>query len=242
MSPASLPLLVLRTGDPVPSVGDRRGSFADLFREAVGDAWDGPWREVDLREDDILHLPRCAAAIVTGSAASVTDRAPWTLRAEAWLRHAVLHRVPVLGVCYGHQLLAQALGGRVEKNPRGREMGTVTVTRAEASDEDPLFAGFPRSFAVNMSHVDSAVVPPRGATILAHTALEPHAAFRVAPLVYGVQYHPEFDGDVMRGYVSARAQIVRAEGLDDVAMLNGAVDCPWGVETLRRYVSLVAAR
>jgi GMP synthase (glutamine-hydrolysing) len=236
------PLLVLRTGDPVSAVAERRGSFFDLFRETVGDAWDGEWREVDLREDDVLHLPRCAAAIITGSAASVADRAPWTLRAEAWLRHAVLHGVPVLGVCYGHQMLAQALGGLVQRNPRGREMGTVTVTREPASDDDPLFAGFPRAFSVNMSHVDSAIVAPRGATILARTALEPHAAFRVRPLVYGVQYHPEFDADVMRGYVSARAETIRQEGLDPEALLAGAATCPWGAETLRRFVSLVAAR
>jgi GMP synthase (glutamine-hydrolysing) len=76
-------LLVLRTGDAVPEVAARRGNFLRWFKETVGDAWDRDWHEHDARTEDALPEPtRFAGILVTGSASSVTERAPWMLRAE----------------------------------------------------------------------------------------------------------------------------------------------------------------
>ena len=238
-----MPILVLRTGDAVPEVAARRGQFVKWIADHIGGAWDGVIREHDARGDAPLPDPKAfSAIIVTGSSASVTERAPWMLRAEEFLREAVAAEQPVLGICFGHQLMAQALGGHVEKNPKGREIGTVEVTLLPAAAGDPLFEGLPKDAAFNATHVDTVTRLPPGATVLATTPLEPHAAFRVGESAWGVQFHPEIDGDVMRGYVRSREPILRSEGLPFEAIHDRIHDAPHGPALLKNFAKHVKRR
>jgi GMP synthase (glutamine-hydrolysing) len=239
----SRPIVILRTGDAPAEVRASRGDFPAWIRDAAGDAWEGEWTTVDLRTDEPLPaLDAAAAWVVTGSASSVTERARWMLRAEAHLRAGVAAGLPVLGICFGHQLLAQALDGLVARSPRGRELGTVSLDRTDAAADDALFRSLPPSFRVNASHVDAVVRAPEGARVLATTELEPVAAFAVGACAWGVQFHPEFDGDIVRGYVRVRAQLMRAEGLAPERALAGAEDTPHGREVLRHFVRLGEVR
>jgi GMP synthase (glutamine-hydrolysing) len=229
-------LVVLRAGDAIPSVAAQRGEFFRWIKDGVGDAWPKGWSEVDLRDPAAtLPHPRAASGfVVTGSASSVTERAPWMLRAQTWLREATTLDVPILGICFGHQLLAEALGGRVMKNPRGREIGTVNVVLQDAAVADKVFAGAPRQMAANATHVDFVAQLPHGAELLASTALDPHAAFRVRR-AYGVQFHPELDGDLMRGYLTARRDAIVSEGLPHAEMLERATDAPHALALMRSF-------
>jgi GMP synthase (glutamine-hydrolysing) len=171
--------------------------------------------------------------IVTGSSHSVTERAPWMLRLEAWLRDAVSAETPLLGVCFGHQILGQALGGEVRTNAAGRRLGTVEVTRTE---DDPLFDGLPPAFAVNVSHRDHVAVPPpsvRGLVRAPHDALH---AFAAGANARGVQFHPEFDQRIVRGYIDARRGVLRDEGHDPDALHHAAEDAPSGQVVLCNFV------
>ena len=232
-------LLVLRAGDAAPPVAARRGEFYAWIRREAEAVWNGAWDQHDVRNTD-LPLPRIDDAdgfIITGSSSSVTERAPWMLRTEAFIRELHEKKVPVFGICFGHQLIGQALGGLVAKNPRGREIGTVTVRVLDsASPDHPLVAGLPRTFAANATHVDSVVTLPPGAVVLAETDLEPHAIFSVRDTTHSVQFHPEIDGDAMRGYVEARAHLLTAEGLEAEAIHERSVDAPHGAETLRNFI------
>jgi GMP synthase (glutamine-hydrolysing) len=227
-------ILVLRAGDAPPEVAEAHGEFAEWIERAVGDTWSGAWEEYDLRSS--LPLPdfaSVAAIIITGSIASVTERAPWMLRTEAYLREVVAAETPLLGICFGHQIMAQALGGEVQRNPRGREMGTVEVTRMS---DDPLFDGIPAVLGANASHVDTVVKLPHGARILATTSLEEHAAVAFGASARGVQFHPEIDKSVMRGYVEVRKPCLMQEGYDAETILAGTSETPHARELLRNFI------
>lgn len=125
--------------------------------------------------------------IVSGSAASVNDDVPWIDDVGRLVRTAVDLEVPVLGVCWGHQLVAASLGGVVEQRPE-RELGYVTVRRVE---DHPLFHGIDTSFTAFQSHTDYVTRLPVGATLLAESdAAVQSFAYETA---MGVQFHPEVD-------------------------------------------------
>jgi GMP synthase (glutamine-hydrolysing) len=230
------PLGILVTGEPVPNVKRTRGSFVEMIRRTLGDSWSDSVLVVDATKGEEPRVDEVSALVVTGSPASVTSREPWILEAERALRAFVASGSPTLGICFGHQLLAQALGGDVVKNPRGREIGTVTLDVLEA---DPLFEGAPRRFSVNTSHMDSAGRLPEGARVVARSELDPHGAVRFGERAWGVQFHPEFDGEIVRGYIDARREQIASEGTDPDALL--AEDAPESAELLRRFARIVRA-
>jgi GMP synthase (glutamine-hydrolysing) len=228
------PLGILVTGDPVAPTQERVGGFANLVRFGLSGVWRGDFVEVDARS--ALELPaseRFAGVIVTGSASSVTERAPWILRAEEYLARAVQLEHPVLGICFGHQLLGQALGGLVERNPLGREMGTVELAIVE---DDPLLDRSIMPALAQATHVDSVTRLPAGARVLATTALDPHAALRFGPRAWGVQFHPEFDGQVMSEYIQTRRELLLEEGRDPAGMLAAVSVAEAGRVVLERFV------
>lgn len=223
-------------GRPLPVTEARRGGYAELIREAVGE--EGPSLLALDGRADLPDLGGFSGVIVTGSPASVTERAPWMLAAEARLRSAVSAGTPVLGICFGHQMLSQALGGKVEKNPRGREIGTVALRLVA---DDPLLDSAQDPFSVNMTHVDSVLEPPPGARVLASSALEPHAVLRLAERAWSVQFHPEIDAEVMLDYVDGRRQAILEEGLDASRIRSEVGAGEAGREVLRRFLAVVRA-
>ena len=226
-------ILVVKTGEPVPKIAEKRGQFADLIVGSIGSMFTGEYAVVDVRTEDAPSPRTVDAIVITGSAANVPTREAWILRTEAWLREVVAVGTPVFGICFGHQLLAQALGGEVQKNPRGREIGTIAVER---TDDDPIFDGLPQSFTANVTHIDTVVRLPPGAVGLARSPLEDYHAIRFTPTCYGVQFHPEIDAEVMRGYVETRREILAAEGFDVEAMLGAIGEGDPGRRTLQNFV------
>lgn len=102
--------------------------------------------------------------------------------------------MPTFGSCWGHQLIARALGGRVIHDTDLAEMGCHPVTLTEAGRSDPIFGRFPDGFLVNMGHHDRVVELPPDAIELAVSDTQPHQAFRLAGKpMYGTQFHSELD-------------------------------------------------
>lgn len=228
------PLCILVTGDPVQKTRDRAGGFASLVRARLAGVWEHGFVEVDAREAEALPpAERFAGLIVTGSAASVTERAPWILRAEEYLARAVERQQAVLGICFGHQLLGQGLGGLVERNPRGREMGTIRLSIVE---DDPILDRSIEPALAHATHVDAVTQLPKSARILATSQLDPHSAVRFGERAWGVQFHPEFDELVMAEYIETRSELLAHEGRDPRAMRAGVAAAEAGSLVLRRFV------
>lgn len=234
-------LLVVQTGAVLPALLPRHGDFPEWFRRGLGlKAQHVTIARVDAR-DKLPATRSVDAAVITGSGAMVSERLDWSERTADWLRGAVDASLPMLGVCYGHQLLAHALGGRVDYNPRGREIGTVDIECSPHAGADELFAAAPRSFRAHATHLQSVLEPPSGATILARSALDDNQAIRYAPRVWGLQFHPEFNTVHIRGYVRARSAAIDAEGLDSRALHRAVNPARHARDLLRRFARIVAS-
>lgn len=237
--PPASRFLIVQTGSTLPQLRPRHGDFPDWFRRGLG-----------LRADDVdivrVHhgepLPdprRHAGAIVTGSPAMVSERARWSEATADWLRQAIDAGLPVLGVCYGHQLLAHALGGRVDYHPAGREVGTIGIERiADGGGDDALLGAMPPRFFAHATHRQSVLEVPAGATVLARSAHDAHQAVRYAPRAWGLQFHPEFSVEIMRGY---RRLPVSANCADACCHGHAEAPAPHARRLLHRFRELARA-
>ena len=165
------------------------GIFRDFMR-ADGISWDA----VELDEGEgIPPLEGYDALISMGGPMDVfeEDAHPWLADEKAAIREAVAERgMPFLGVCLGHQLLADALGGRVETMAEP-EVGVLTVDLTAAGRADPLLAGLDASVTCLQWHGCAVTAPPSGAVVLASSERCAVQAFRVGHSAYGLQYHVE---------------------------------------------------
>lgn len=208
-------LLIVQTGSTGSAhiratIGDYDRMFLTALDLAVGAA------EVCrvFRDEPLPEPGAVAGVIITGSPAMVTDRAPWSERTADWLRRAVAGGTPVLGVCYGHQLLAHALGGMVAENPRGPVYGVAEITLLPGASEDPLFSALVPPLRGFEAHNQSVARLPRGAHALAMSATDPHHGVRFADRAWGVQFHPEFTVPVVRAILEQERDKLREAGLD----------------------------
>lgn len=127
-------------------------------------------------------VSRSAGVILSGGPGSV-----WESRHDEAALMAIESGKPVLGICYGHQLLAKVLGGEVGRSP----LPEFGPTEVEVLDHGLLLDGLPAKFKVWMSHYDAVLRPPRGAKVLARSPGSPVAAMELGSRVFGVQWHPE---------------------------------------------------
>lgn len=137
-----------------------------------------------------------ADALMIGGAGeySATEDYPWMENALSLIRAAVGRSLPTFGSCWGHQMIARALGGTVVHDPGRAEFGCREVVLTEAGLRDRLFCDFPARFLANMGHHDRVTALPVGGVELAANDLQPFEAFRIAGKpVYGTQFHSELD-------------------------------------------------
>ena len=231
------PIALIKTGGTIPQIKQVHGDFEDWFAEGM--------QASDLLQVDVYlqeQLPEAedlAGIVITGSAAMVSDKEDWSETTARWLAQAVQKGVPVLGVCYGHQLLAQALGGHVGPNPAGRQIGTVEAQRLDSAENDPLLGYLPRKFPAQTSHSEVVLALPPGAERLATSPLTDNFAIRFAENVWGVQYHPEFSAPVMSEYIHYRSDDIRAEGLNPERLLDKTTDTEDASSVLLRFANMV---
>jgi len=221
--------LIVQTGSTFPDLRARRGDFPDWFRVALGLAS----ADVDIvRADAGEALPARSAhagVIVTGSPAMVSERLRWSEDTAGWLRDRIDAGTPVLGGCYDHHL-------------SGREIGTVAIERLPDAENDALLASAPEQFQAHASHQQSVLELPRGAVTLARSAHDPHHAVRYAPNAWGLQFHPEFSVEIMRGYLHRRPRARHGDCPAQCCEQREYMPTPHARRLLRRFRAIASER
>jgi len=254
--PKSLPkILIVQTGTVGP-LAEAHGDYPAWFRRSLeADAQTTPVllaHEGERLDANALFSHGASGILVTGSPLSMTQPAPWMEDLAGELHRAGKRGVPVLGICFGHQLLAHGAGTPVVKNPRGREIGTVEVQLTEDGARDPLFAwtrtgGADPSWArdcehgriaVQATHVDAVSSLPEGAVLLASNESTPMQALRYSETVASTQFHPEIDPAALRALIASRTAPMASEGLDAAALARGVRETQSGL-VLRAFVEQV---
>jgi GMP synthase (glutamine-hydrolysing) len=166
----------------------------------------------------------------------VTDRHDWSERSAEWLRDAAHAGLPLFGICYGHQLIAHALGGEVGYNPTGREMGTIDLELHPPARPIPCSPACPGSSPRRRRTCSRCCARRRMRPVLARSTLDDCHAFRWRDHVWGVQFHPEFSSTHMRGYVRARHDALAREGRCAHQVSRNVTAAPHARSILRRFV------
>jgi GMP synthase-like glutamine amidotransferase len=190
-------LAVLETGHPPGDLQDRFGSYPDMFGSLLGDG-------VEIETFDVRtgHFPdpnAHEAVLITGSPAGVYDDFPWIAPLMEFIRAAKDSKM--VGVCFGHQVMAEALGGHVEKSHKGWGAGlhTYSIVHPEPWDEGV------KSISVPASHQDQVIVQPPNTDVVASSDFTPFAslAWTDRPAI-SFQFHPEFSPDFAKALIRER--------------------------------------
>lgn len=184
-------LLIVQNDPEVPA-----GAYADYLEEMGV-----PFRLArPFAGEELPAAGEAAAVVVLGGAMGVHDTAqyPFLAAVTGFIGEVVTAGVPYLGICLGGQLLAHVLGAQVTTGASG-EKGTFTVTLTSEGEHDPLFAGISSPFVTFQWHNDTFAIPA-GATLLASSSACPHQAFRAGERVWGLQFHPEVNRDIVASW------------------------------------------
>jgi GMP synthase-like glutamine amidotransferase len=189
---------ILQTGHSPEALRDVHGDYNEMFMRLLG----GPNTEFEtfpmLANEFPAHPSVADAWLVTGSSCGVYDGFPWIATLKAFLRQVHEEQVPLVGICFGHQIIAEALGGKVEKFLGGWSCGLKHYDMAGRDTPAALFAW----------HQDQVVVPPQGAEIIAWSDFCRYAGLRVGDRTLTFQAHPEFDQEYVRALATARRETI----------------------------------
>jgi GMP synthase-like glutamine amidotransferase len=183
-------ITIIETGVVSPANRALHGSFPQMFERLLGEAdASASFATVRLMDGEALPDPaRLEAVLLTGSPAGVYDDLDWIAPLERFVRAAYEAKIPMAGICFGHQLIAQALGGTVRKSEKGWGIGRHVYDVVPGNgviDGDKI--------AIPASHQDQVIEPPAGATTIFHSEFTPHAGLLYANgMTFSVQPHPEF--------------------------------------------------
>ncbi|MDA1324911.1 MAG: type 1 glutamine amidotransferase [Proteobacteria bacterium] len=189
---------ILQTGHSPDELRDEHGDYNEMFMRLLARP-DVMFETFVVLADDFPAQPSIADAwVVTGSRCGVYDGFPWIAKLEAFLRDLHKARVPLVGICFGHQAIAEALGGKVEKFSGGWSCGM----------ERYRFVGRDTPAALLAWHQDQIVVPPPGAEIIASSNFCRYAGLRFGEHTLTLQPHPEFSLEYMRALATARRAVI----------------------------------
>ena len=179
-----------------------------------------PWAGDELPAGSVAGSTYDALVVLGGSmGANDDDLHHWIGPLKQLLRDCVAAGTPLLGICLGHQLITAALGGTVERNPHGQQVGLYDVGWLAEAGEDELVAGLGPIRGIQWNH-DLVTALPERATALARTPQGELQVVRFAPRAWGVQLHPEADEHIVGAWADGDREEHLDRGLDQAALIG----------------------
>jgi len=207
-------IAILETGHPPEALRDKFDDYPARFRALLGE--DTATVRFDVQNG---HLPddpsEFTGCIVTGSAAGVYEDHVWIPQLTYWLQEA-LGKTRLLGICFGHQIMAHAFGGIVQKVDRGWGVGLHTY---DVATTEPWMHPRSDSIAIAVSHQDQVVVRPPEARVIARSDFTPYAGLAYGDSAISFQCHPEFQP----AYAAALTELRRGTRIPD-ALVDEALE------------------
>ena len=230
------PVGILETGVPPADLAERHGRYDAMVRRLLGP--DFSCETYDVQAGALPARPEDHRAyVITGSSSGVYDPLPWIAPLTAFIQ-AAQGRARLVGLCFGHQLIAQALGGRVERSDKGWGLG---LHRYAVAAREPWMDDRGR-IAVAASHQDQVVAAPEGARVILRSAFTPFAGLAYAGgEAMSVQFHPEFSHAFAAALVERRRDVLTPEAARSaLESLAGPGDAAVVGGWIRRFIGVVA--
>jgi len=192
---------ILQTGNALQQLQQRHGDFDRLFQDLLAEH--GFTFETFSVNDGVFpgSVQACDGWLITGSRHSSYEGLDWMVQLETFLRAAYEAEIPIVGICFGHQILAQALGGQVERFPGGWSIGP----------QEYLFDGISDPVVINAWHQDQVTVLPAGSTRVATSPFCENAALVYGDRAFTIQAHPELHNAFTSDLIEARRDILAPE-------------------------------
>lgn len=216
-------ICILQCDHVVDELSGQYGDYPEMFRNCLGKRHgELEFLTYDLTAGDWpVDLDACDGFLVTGSRYSVYDQEPWIEQACELLRRLNREGRPTVGICFGHQLIAQALGGRVTKAAdKGWGIGVHSWRIVNRPD---WMQPASTRFSLLVSHQDQVLDLPPDSQLLATSDFCPNAAFQVGEHLLGIQGHPEFLPGYSQALMDRRIQQI---GPDKVAEASATLNQP----------------
>lgn len=192
---------ILQTGHALDEVQSRLGDYDAMFQRLLGGRGFefATWNVVDMEFPNSVNA--ADGWLITGSKHGVYEDHPWIDPLEQFVRRAYMEPVPMVGVCFGHQIIARAMGGVVEKSDKGWGVGRQSY----------LYGN--EKVSLNVWHQDQVIVPPATASTVAANKFCEHAGLLYGDRMFSVQAHPEFGAEMMQMLINLRGKSVPEERL-----------------------------
>ena len=229
-------LLVGRASDDLV---EKYGTYAEMLIALISsEKYDFKFKTFNILDSVFPenHL-ECDGWIVTGSPHGVYEEHSWIPKVSDLINDIYRSKIPIFGVCFGHQLIAQALGGHVEKSIKGWGLGLHTY---EINNKTDYMGNLSEEVTLNICHQDQVLQVPEGATIYASSEFCENAGFYINNKVLTMQAHPEFLVDFIKALLSARREVTIPKEFVDPALvkLNSSPDSVQSkqfAETIRQF-------
>lgn len=232
-------ICIVKTGSTFPATQADFDDFEDWIIGGLDLTQSTPFTVNVQAGESLPDLGACDGVILTGSHSMVTDEDEWSQKTAQWLRDAVHQEIPLLAICYGHQLLAKSLGGVSDYHSGGMEIGTVKIHLTDEVRDDPLFSELPERLFAHTIHSQTVLALPSGAVRLAYNSHDENHAFRIGKCAWGVQFHPEFTKAIMNSYIEQVAQTGKFDEDKKLLLLEQSLETEESNALLRKFESFI---